>query len=98
MKKHRLRFGHWATLSLSLAGFTAWPAGARAANQTASSASLKQVTSDAPGKPVRAVPQQLSTLFEIDDDNPEAHVPAAKDRIGNPLEFGYYLQDLLTRA
>lgn len=41
---------------------------------------------------------QLSTLFKIDDGDPEAHVPDAKQRIGNPLEFGYYLQDLLAKA
>ena len=44
------------------------------------------------------VPEQFSVLFKINDDNPEASVPTAKDRIGNPLEFGYYVQDLLTRA
>jgi tetratricopeptide (TPR) repeat protein len=44
------------------------------------------------------VPEQFSTLFKIDDNNPEAHVPTAADRTGNPLEFGYFLQDLLTRA
>src|SRR4051812_13558756 len=41
---------------------------------------------------------QLSTLFKIDDGDPEAHVPDARERIGNPLEFGYYLQDLLAKA
>lgn len=47
----------------------------------------------------RLVPEQFSTLFKIaDDDNPEVGVPTAADRNRNPLEFGYYLQDLLTRA
>jgi hypothetical protein len=41
---------------------------------------------------------QLSTLFKVDDNDPEAHVPTAQQRTGNPLEFGYFLQDLLTKA
>ena len=45
------------------------------------------------------MPEQFSTLFKIaDDNNPEGSVPTVKDRNTNPLEFGYYLQDLLTRA
>ena len=44
------------------------------------------------------MPEQFSTLFKINDDDPEAQVPTAKDRSGNPLGFGYYVQDLLTRA
>jgi hypothetical protein len=41
---------------------------------------------------------QLSTKFGIDDSNPEASVPGNKERDRNPLEFGYFLQDLLERA
>ena len=41
---------------------------------------------------------QLSSLFKIDDDNPEATVPTAYQRSGNPIEFGYYLQDLMAKA
>jgi hypothetical protein len=41
---------------------------------------------------------QLSTLFKIDDRDPESSVPTPKQRDGNPLEFGYFLQDLLAKA
>jgi tetratricopeptide (TPR) repeat protein len=44
------------------------------------------------------VPGQLSTLFKINDADPESQVPTRQQRIGNPVEFGYYLQDLLARA
>jgi len=75
---------------------TAWSAGARAAEQSPPPAPAAAPQAAA-GK-LKLVPEQLSTLFKIDDDNPEAHVPSVKDRSSNPLEFGYYLQDLLTRA
>jgi Ni/Co efflux regulator RcnB len=41
---------------------------------------------------------QLSTLFKIDDRDPESSVPTPKQRDGNPLEFGYLLQDFLAKA
>ena len=44
------------------------------------------------------LPGQLSTRFGIDDANPESSVPSVQERNRNPLEFGYYLQDLLERA
>jgi tetratricopeptide (TPR) repeat protein len=43
-------------------------------------------------------PGQLSTKFAIDYWDPEKSVPTAKDRDNNPLEFGYFLQDLLEKA
>lgn len=41
---------------------------------------------------------QLSTKFKIDANNPEASVPSDKEKNADPLEFGYFLQDLLDRA
>src|SRR5262245_12584459 len=41
---------------------------------------------------------QLSRKFRINDANPEASVPDLKVANENPLEFGYFLQDLLLRA
>jgi tetratricopeptide (TPR) repeat protein len=43
-------------------------------------------------------PGQLSTLFPIDDSDPESSVPKPRDRDGNPLEYGYYIQDLVAKA
>lgn len=44
------------------------------------------------------LPGQLSNKFGIDDAHPEASVPGNRERDRNPLEFGYFLQDLLERA
>ena len=48
------------------------------------------------GPPI--LPGQFSSKFGIDSANPEATVPTDKERMKNPLEFGYYLQDLLEQA
>jgi hypothetical protein len=57
-------------------------------------------TSEPPGPAEipQPFPGQLSSKFRIDDSNPEASVPGPKERDGNPLEYGYLIQDLLTRA
>jgi tetratricopeptide (TPR) repeat protein len=44
------------------------------------------------------LPGQLSSKFAIDPRDPEANIPSIQDRNDNPLEFGYFLQDLLERA
>jgi hypothetical protein len=44
------------------------------------------------------IPGQLSSLFRIDDADPESTVPTPHQRDGNPIEFGYYLQDLMAKA
>ena len=94
MKKHRVRLIYLAVASLPAVGI--WSLSAHAADQPASAGS--QPTPGPGSAPSRLVPEQFSVLFKINDDNPEENVPTAKDRIGNPLEFGYYIQDLLTRA
>lgn len=45
-----------------------------------------------------AAPGDLGTLFQVNDDDPKANIPTAEQRNANPLEFGYYLQDLVARA
>jgi hypothetical protein len=40
----------------------------------------------------------LSSEFRIDDANPEASVPGPAARNAKPLEFGYFIQDLLSFA
>jgi hypothetical protein len=40
---------------------------------------------------------QLSS-FHIDDANPEASVPTLDAQMNNPVQFGYYLQDLAEKA
>src|SRR4051794_35105774 len=41
---------------------------------------------------------QLSSKFRINDADPESTVPSMKERNANPVEFGYYLQDMLVQA
>jgi hypothetical protein len=36
--------------------------------------------------------------FQIDDADPEASVPSPQAQLNNPLQFGYYLQDLAAKA
>jgi hypothetical protein len=36
--------------------------------------------------------------WTIDRDHPEANIPSEKDRNGDPLQFGYWLQDLIWKA
>ncbi|MEO5768282.1 MAG: hypothetical protein ABIS92_08005 [Polyangia bacterium] len=62
----------------------------------ASAASLP--TKEATEARARPLPGQLSAKFAIDPRNPEGNIPSIKDRNSNPLEFGYFLQDLLERA
>lgn len=40
----------------------------------------------------------LSTQFHINHEDPEASVPPMEQRNAKPLEFGYYLQDLIAFA
>jgi hypothetical protein len=54
-------------------------------------------TEAAPEAP-KALPWQLSQQFPIDQADPEARVPTPQQRDRNPLEFGYFLQDLLLGA
>ena len=56
---------------------------------------------DAPVNSVPARPPlagQLSSKFGIDPANPEASVPTLQQANQNPLEFGYFLQDLIEQA
>ena len=54
--------------------------------------------SQATGSGAHTLPGQLSSKFAIDPRDPEANIPSIKDRNDNPLEFGYFLQDLIERA
>jgi len=59
----------------------------------------------APGEPPPSLapdelPQadHLSSKFSVNDRDPESSVPGARARDASPLEFGYFLQDLLEKA
>jgi hypothetical protein len=41
---------------------------------------------------------QLSTKFRINEDSPEHSVPSDVEKRDNPIQFGYFLQDLLAKG
>jgi hypothetical protein len=43
-------------------------------------------------------PGDVATKWQVNDDNPSASVPTVEERNKDPLEFAYFLQDLLARA
>ncbi len=93
MKHQILSLGRMAALLLPIAMGPVAYAGAKPAAAKASAATA------AAEPPLREPkPGQLSVLFPINDSDPESSVPTPKQRDGNPLEFGYYLQDLLAKA
>jgi hypothetical protein len=51
----------------------------------------------APASPPPSAPDKLST-FDVDDADPEGHVPTAEQGNGNPLQFGYWLMDVAAKA
>jgi hypothetical protein len=92
MKDLILSWGRMAALLLPMSTAVVAHAAGNPARETSSAAS------DAESTECKPKPGQLSTLFPINDSDPESSVPGPKDRDGNPLEFGYYLQDLLAKA
>ena len=73
----------FGSVTAFLISMATWPAGAHAAD---------------PAPRPAPNPGQLSTLFAINERDPESSVPTPKQRDGNPLEFGYFVQDLLAKA
>jgi hypothetical protein len=45
-----------------------------------------------------ALPGDLATRWPVNDDNPIASMPSPEERDKDPLEAGYFLQDLIARA
>jgi hypothetical protein len=48
--------------------------------------------------PAFAAPGDISKKFSVNEENPSASIPSVEERNAAPLEFGYFLQDLYTRA
>ena len=48
--------------------------------------------------PARADDHDIGTLFQVNDADPLQNLPTPEERNAHPLEFGYYLQDLIARA
>jgi hypothetical protein len=46
----------------------------------------------------RADSGDIGTLFQVNDADPLQNIPTPEERNAHPLEFGYYLQDLIARA
>jgi hypothetical protein len=45
-----------------------------------------------------ADPGDIGSLFLVDDNDPVKSIPTEEERNAHPLEFGYYLQDLIAHA
>lgn len=48
--------------------------------------------------PAAADERDIGTIFQVNDADPMQNVPTPDERNAHPLEFGYYLQDLIARA
>jgi hypothetical protein len=45
-----------------------------------------------------ALPGDLATRYTVDDEKPIESIPTPEQRDADPLEFGYFIQDLIARA
>jgi hypothetical protein len=45
-----------------------------------------------------APPGAMMSIWPVDDHDPEAHIPSEKDRAANPLQMGYWIQDVIEKA
>jgi tetratricopeptide (TPR) repeat protein len=62
-------------------------------------AGLKTALADQPASSLEATPQHgWLSKWTIDRDDPSAHIPSEHDRNAEPLQFGYWLQDLVWKA
>jgi hypothetical protein len=48
--------------------------------------------------PAFALPGDLATNYRVDDENPIRSIPTPEQRDADPIEFGYFIQDLIARA
>ncbi len=48
--------------------------------------------------PAAADDRDIGTMFRVNDEDPLQNIPTPAERNAHPLEFGYYLQDLIARA
>jgi len=102
------RKARWKQMSLSAACLlAALPAAVQAGGAAAPSPGKQPLTSpasaaggsqEAPWVGPKPAEWQLSERFGIYDQNPEAYLPDDKEENAHPMEFGYFLQDLITRA
>jgi len=89
-----------AVVMLGLAARNVAPAHSAAPEPSAADPLMSgtPAASNEPTAPRPPLPGQISSRFGIDEARPEDSVPSAKERDRNPLEYGYYIQDLLERA
>jgi tetratricopeptide (TPR) repeat protein len=51
-----------------------------------------------PAAVAKGLKEHHLSKWGIDDDNPEQHIPSEKERNADPMEFGYWLQDVAAKA
>jgi tetratricopeptide (TPR) repeat protein len=62
-------------------------------------AGSKTALADEATPPAEATPKRgWLSKWTIDREHPEAHIPSEKDRNGDPLQFGYWIQDLIWKG
>jgi tetratricopeptide (TPR) repeat protein len=72
--------------------------GARLAHAQSEPAMSAQPAASAPLPPPRKNPDDLSSEWTVNDDAPDSNIPGEAARNRNPLEFGYWLQDVTARG
>jgi hypothetical protein len=76
---------------VAAAGLVCAALGGMASSRTA-------LADDAPARAEGTPQHGWLSKWPIDPDQPDAHIPSEKDRNAEPLQFGYWLQDLIWKA
>ncbi len=103
------RWAGWSAATaavLATLGHAAWRRARRSPRRSARGAAIAGAVLGAalvltPHVAAADVPGQqpgMLSKWPIDDNNPQASLPSEKERNKDPLEFGYWLQDLILRA
>jgi len=86
-----------AIVGLVTATYSA-PVAAQEAPSPAPTTSVERYSAQEPPADRKGVHWQLSSAFPINPGDPEASVPSIEARNKDPLQFGYYLQDLASEG
>jgi tetratricopeptide (TPR) repeat protein len=59
---------------------------------------VARAETDVPPASSATAAKGLLSDYPVDDDDPSKSIPSAKQRDANPLQFGYWIQDLIMKA
>jgi tetratricopeptide (TPR) repeat protein len=101
----RLRFKHVRpgaaqVASVAMVGLclTFTRAAASADTQAAASANTPATGANAPPPSRADAPRGALSTFHVNDDRPESEIPTVEQRNKDPLNFGYWLQDVIAKG